>query len=199
MKNKISSLLVFLMGMVAAPMTFAGKYKGNIVERFENLPEKCKKDYYNIYKYDKGCDYREKYCHMTYPDGSSYNGECKDGKIMEGEGEFIDKNGLKTRGFWKDHGSRVFAYYYDNYGRGNVYHFDFPWVDGDINGHGTTELFDKNNRLISRYEGEFRNGKMNGGVKATNEDGKVYKQYWEMGNLISSELILPKPKEDSSK
>ncbi|GHU27835.1 hypothetical protein FACS1894152_4980 [Bacilli bacterium] len=215
MKSKMSSLLVFLMGTAVISTTFAGGWENDLDKRYESYickslgsnacrkvksdtyKEKCKGYMYDAYKYSEECDIYGQYCHITYSNGNKYDGECRDSEL-EGGGVFINKNGQITRGLWKDHGSRVVEFNYDEQTKSG-YYSDFPWVDGGVNGRGTTEILGKNGRVLLKYEGEYRNGKRNGKGKTTYADGAVYEENWVDNEQISEKIISPAPKKNSSK
>ena len=121
----------------------------------------------------------------TYPDGSNYVGEYKDGKI-DGQGTFTWSNGNKYVGEWKDgepdgqgtftsRGSKYVGGWKDGEENGQGIFtssgskYVGGWKDGEENGQGTFTW--SNGR---KYVGEYKDGKRNGQGTYTFSDGRKY-------------------------
>ena len=109
----------------------------------------------------------------VHPDGKKYVGEFKDGKF-NGQGTFTYPNGTKYVGEWNDDKIN---------GRGTG---TFPngtkqvgeWKDGKLNGQGTLTSSDG-----KKFVGEWKDGKLNGQGSYTSSDGKKFVGKWKDGKL----------------
>ena len=116
----------------------------------------------------------------TYPDGSKYVGEFRDGK-RHGQGTYTFQEGDTYVGEWK---------YGEENGQGT---FTYPdggkyvgrWKDDKRNGQGTLTLPNG-----SKYVGEFKNGLLNGQGTYTRTDGHKYVGEWKDGKYHGQGTII---------
>jgi len=108
-------------------------------------------------------------------DGSSYEGEFKDG-AANGTGVFSDKGGIRMTGEWKDyrpHGHLVWKCIPFNMA------YDGEWREGKHHGYGT---FTQGGICQSIYEGEWKNDHKHGYGFMTYDFGKkTYEGEWKDG------------------
>ena len=102
---------------------------------------------------------------LTFPDGSSWNGEFVNGKAMNGEGTLYLYPGAFIEGSKNGDGE----YFYP---RGDKY--EGKLVNGLLEGSGI--LIRYADEAI--YEGSFKNGKKNGTGKITYSDNSNYDGNW---------------------
>jgi hypothetical protein len=107
---------------------------------------------------------------ITYPDGSKYSGEFKDG-IKNGKGIYTYPDGTQYIGEFKDN---------KFHGQGEITHFSGDnykgeFMNGDRHGKGTHTYIGG-----GQYIGEFKNGLQHGeGTNTFNDGGKEVGEYFE--------------------
>ncbi|GHU27413.1 hypothetical protein FACS1894152_4010 [Bacilli bacterium] len=121
-----------------------------------------------------------------------YNNENGDRVEITGnwKNDYIDGKGIFKRvknwsripdeaiGEWTNKGKNVKLKYYCSYYEYDEYKGE--WADGDMNGCGTLTYGDYSGCLISRCDGEFKNGKMHGlGVAEYVHNDEKYVGEWE--------------------
>ncbi|MCL1912060.1 MAG: hypothetical protein FWG13_07635 [Leptospirales bacterium] len=102
---------------------------------------------------------------LTFPDGSTYVGQVKDGKL-NGQGTYTWPNGSKYTGQWEDGKMQ---------GEGTMISSAGTYIgqheDGLPNGQGTMISSD------GKYVGQFKNGKPHGqGILYDLNDGRVIEE-----------------------
>lgn len=141
----------------------------------------------------------------TFPDGSKYVGEFKNG-LFNGQGTWTSQNGSEQRGEWKDDepyrvsgidisrdGTKeVGTWNYDGTKSGGT----ITWKDGrEYNGDwkvmdGATDLPEGTGFMKypdgRKYVGQFHDGKMDGTGKMTYPDGKVEDGLWKDDKFVGA-------------
>lgn len=118
----------------------------------------------------------------VFDDGSKYEGTFDNDEKYHGKGKYYYTDGCIYDGDWL-HGERT--------GRGvvwstkNKYRYEGYFLNGDRHGHGKLRYSNEDDRV---YEGEFKEGKMEGKFIITFDNGKKIERYYEDDHIADGIL-----------
>lgn len=180
---------------------FENGFNGNLKYLDKNGKLKYDGGYKNWKRHGKGVLFNE--------DGTGFQGEWKDGKILSGSGAVVFQfTGDKTIGTYVDGKMQGQGKIYYNSGKLKGHWYEGNFKNGGFNGQGTLHL--NNGELITgefqnglngtlkevgkngylKYEGGYKSGKRHGNGILYNSDGSTCQGEWDNGVLLRGQGAL---------